>query len=58
MQIFQVRVEKRSNDIVNRLNKTKVVDDEVDYRADREARDAQERQKEVCESTRPGGGDK
>uniref|UniRef100_A0A914D3A1 Coiled-coil domain-containing protein 25 n=1 Tax=Acrobeloides nanus TaxID=290746 RepID=A0A914D3A1_9BILA len=45
-QVKKVRVEKRTNDIVNRLNKTKIVDDEVDYRADREARDAKERQKE------------
>ncbi|KAH7692954.1 coiled-coil domain-containing protein 25, partial [Aphelenchoides avenae] len=44
--VKKFRVEKRVNEIVNRLNKTKVVDDDVDYRAEREARDAKERQEQ------------
>ena len=46
-RVKKVRVDKRMNTIINRLEKTKVVDDAIDYRAEREARDARERQKEV-----------
>lgn len=44
-----VRVERRVNDVVNRLNKTKVVKNNVDLRGEREGRDRNERntQKEV-----------
>ncbi|KAE9552181.1 hypothetical protein FO519_004596 [Halicephalobus sp. NKZ332] len=44
--VKKVRVEKKSNEVVNRLNKTKIVDDEIDYRAEREARDDRERKKD------------
>ncbi|CAJ0587105.1 unnamed protein product, partial [Mesorhabditis spiculigera] len=38
-------VEKKKNEIINRLNKTRK-DEEVDYKAERDARDAVERQKQ------------
>uniref|UniRef100_A0A6B2E9C2 Coiled-coil domain-containing protein 25 n=1 Tax=Phlebotomus kandelakii TaxID=1109342 RepID=A0A6B2E9C2_9DIPT len=41
--VRKVRVEKRINDVVNRLNKTKT-EAQVDFRAEREARDAEERE--------------
>lgn len=41
--VRKVRVEKRINEIVNRLNKTKV-EDHPDFRAAREKRDAEERE--------------
>ncbi|ETN59827.1 coiled-coil domain-containing protein 25 [Anopheles darlingi] len=41
-EVRKFRVEKRINDIVNRLNKTKV-EASVDFRAEREKRDALER---------------
>ena len=44
-KVLMTRVEKRINATVNRLKKTKVVDDEIDYQAEREARDAREREK-------------
>uniref|UniRef100_A0A7E4UN23 Coiled-coil domain-containing protein 25 n=1 Tax=Panagrellus redivivus TaxID=6233 RepID=A0A7E4UN23_PANRE len=44
--VKKVRIEKKNNDIVNRLNKTKIVDDDFDYRGAREKRDAEVRQKE------------
>ncbi|CRK99200.1 CLUMA_CG012491, isoform A [Clunio marinus] len=42
-QVRKMRIEKRINEIVNRLNKTKV-ETHPDFRAEREARDAGERQ--------------
>lgn len=45
--VKKIRVEKKCNETINRLNKTKVVDDEIDYRAEREARDDRERKKDV-----------
>ncbi|KAK2725141.1 coiled-coil domain-containing protein 25-like [Artemia franciscana] len=42
-EVYKIRVEKRINEIVNRLNKTKEIR-EVDLRAVREARDAAERE--------------
>jgi len=42
-QVRKMRVEKRINDIVTRLNKTKI-ETHPDFRAEREARDAAERQ--------------
>lgn len=42
--VRKVRVEKRINEIVNRLNKTKVVKEKVDFRALREDRDRKERE--------------
>lgn len=42
-EVRKIRVEKRINAIVNRLNKTKVVK-EVDLQAEREARDKKERE--------------
>jgi len=39
-------VEKKVNDIINRLNKTKVEDESVDFRASREERDTKERKAE------------
>lgn len=42
-QVRKMRVEKRSNDAVNRLNKTKI-ETHPDFRAEREARDVAERQ--------------
>jgi hypothetical protein len=44
--VKKMKVEKKNNDILNRLNKTKVVDDKIDYRLERERRDTRERQKE------------
>ncbi|KHN84661.1 Coiled-coil domain-containing protein 25 [Toxocara canis] len=43
-KVKKVRVAKRVNEIVNRLNKTERKED-IDYRAEREERDAKERQK-------------
>ncbi|MCP9263195.1 Coiled-coil domain-containing protein 25 [Dirofilaria immitis] len=43
---IQIRVAKRMNDIVNRLNKTEVRLD-IDYRVEKEERDAKERQVKV-----------
>lgn len=40
-------MEKRVNEIVNRLKKTEVVDDKYDYQGEREERDRKERVKEV-----------
>lgn len=45
--VKKMRVEKKNNETINRLNKTKIVDDKIDYRVERERRDARERQKEV-----------
>jgi NFACT protein RNA binding domain len=42
-QVRKMRVEKRINEVVNRLNKTKI-ETHPDFRAEREARDASERQ--------------
>lgn len=42
-QVRSVRVEKRINEIVNRLNKTKV-EKHPDFRAEREERDHKERE--------------
>lgn len=42
-QVRKMRVEKRINDVVNRLNKTKI-ETHPDFRAEREARDTAERQ--------------
>ncbi|CAD6196641.1 unnamed protein product [Caenorhabditis auriculariae] len=42
--VKHAKVEKRKNEIINRLNKTEKKET-VDYRAEREARDAKERQK-------------
>lgn len=42
-QVRKMRVDRRVNDIVNRLNKTKI-ETHPDFRAEREARDAAERQ--------------
>uniref|UniRef100_A0AC34R4G2 Coiled-coil domain-containing protein 25 n=1 Tax=Panagrolaimus sp. JU765 TaxID=591449 RepID=A0AC34R4G2_9BILA len=44
--VKKMRIEKKCNEIINRLNKTKVVDDQIDYRAEREARDDRERKKD------------
>lgn len=41
-QVRKMRVERRSNEVVNRLNKTKI-ETHPDFRAEREARDASER---------------
>lgn len=41
--VRKIRVEKRINDIVNRLNKTKVAKENVDLRGEREERDRVER---------------
>ena len=43
-QVHKVHVEKRLNEIVNRLNKTKVERTDVDLRAEREERDRKERE--------------
>lgn len=40
-------MEKRINEIVNRLNKTKVVNNEVNFQMERQERDAKENQKQV-----------
>ncbi|KAL1124077.1 hypothetical protein AAG570_001847 [Ranatra chinensis] len=42
-EVFKIRVAKRINEIVNRLEKTKKVEN-PDFRAEREARDARERE--------------
>lgn len=42
-KVKKIRVAKRINEIVNRLNKTEKKED-IDYRAEREERDAKERQ--------------
>jgi len=42
--VRKIRVEKKINEIVNRLNKTKVVKDNVDFRSLREERDRKERE--------------
>lgn len=42
--VKKIRVEKRINEIVNRLNKTKVSKENVDLRAEREERDRIERE--------------
>ncbi|MFH4974367.1 hypothetical protein AB6A40_001076 [Gnathostoma spinigerum] len=44
-RVRKIKVEKKNNDILNRLNKTKVTED-IDYQAEREQRDAKERQKQ------------
>lgn len=44
---FKVRVEKRMNEVVNRLNKTKVTEDQVDLQAQRQERDSEENRKLV-----------
>ncbi|BET02333.1 Coiled-coil domain-containing protein [Nesidiocoris tenuis] len=41
-EVYKIRVAKRINEIVNRLNKTKK-EENLDFRAEREARDARER---------------
>jgi hypothetical protein len=41
-EVRKVRIDKRINDIVNRLNKTKL-ESHPDFRAERERRDAEER---------------
>ena len=41
-QVRKMRIEKRANEIVNRLNKTKI-ETHPDFRAERERRDADER---------------
>ena len=43
--VKRCKIEKRINAIVNRLNKTEKKED-IDYRAERDARDAKERQKQ------------
>ena len=43
-RVKKIRVEKRENAIINRLNKTKVEKEHVDFRTQREERDAKERQ--------------
>jgi len=45
-EVRKVKVEKRINAVINRLEKTKVVIDKVDLRAQREERDARERAKQ------------
>ncbi|KAH7646358.1 coiled-coil domain-containing protein 14 [Dermatophagoides farinae] len=45
-QVRSISVQKRINEIVNRLNKTKVVKNNVDLRQEREERDRKERNKE------------
>lgn len=42
-KVRKMRVEKRINEVVNRLNKTKI-ESHPDFQAEREARDAAERQ--------------
>lgn len=48
-EVRKMRVEKRMNEIVNRLNRTKVEHTEVDFRAEREKRDALEREDKKAE---------
>jgi len=43
LQVRKIRVAKRSNEIVNRLNKTKT-EEHPDFRAAREERDGKERE--------------
>lgn len=45
-EVRKVKVEKRINAIINRLEKTKVIKDNVDLRAEREERDSRERAKQ------------
>lgn len=45
-EVRKVKIEKRINAIINRLEKTKVVIDNVDLRGQREERDAKERLKQ------------
>jgi len=45
-EVRKVKVEKRINAIINRLEKTKVIIDKVDLRAQREERDSKERAKQ------------
>ncbi|XP_046920045.2 coiled-coil domain-containing protein 25 isoform X2 [Dermatophagoides farinae] len=45
-QVRSISIQKRINEIVNRLNKTKVVKNNVDLRQEREERDRKERNKE------------
>ncbi|OTF84028.1 coiled-coil domain-containing protein [Euroglyphus maynei] len=45
-QVRTIMVQKRMNEILNRLNKTKVVKNNVDLRQEREERDRKERNKE------------
>ena len=47
--VRKIRVEKRINEIVNRLNKTKVIKENVDLRGEREERDRKERQDKAVE---------
>jgi hypothetical protein len=42
--VRKIRVEKRINEVINRLNKTKVIKDNVDFRSLREERDRKERE--------------
>ena len=42
--VKKIRLASRENEIVNRLNKTKSADKEVDFRAEREGRDRRERE--------------
>jgi len=44
-EVKKIHIEKRVNEVINRLNKTKV-EKTIDFRAEREARDAEERGKE------------
>merc|ERR1712135_42052 len=44
-EVKKVRIEKKINEIINRLNKTKVERTDVDFRAEREAEDAKKRQR-------------
>ncbi|CAD5227494.1 unnamed protein product [Bursaphelenchus okinawaensis] len=44
--VKKVRIETKNNVIVNRLNKTQIVDDNYDYQEERETRDRKERLKE------------
>merc|ERR1712150_205982 len=44
--VKSITVEKKTNEIINRLNKTKVEKETVNFRALREARDEEERKKE------------
>ncbi|RWS04947.1 coiled-coil domain-containing protein 25-like protein [Dinothrombium tinctorium] len=43
--VRKIRVEKRINEVVNRLKKTQVIKENVDLRAEREERDRKEREK-------------
>ncbi len=43
-QVRSIRLEKRINEIVNKLNKTKEDKGKVDLRSEREERDRQERE--------------